>query len=396
MFKYIKMVLNNFKSRRLRSFLTLLGIVIGIISIILLYSFAQSIQDVVSGQFEKLGSDKIWIAAKAVGFGMPGGAQGLTEDDVETVENVKGVDFAVYYYSDSVPIEVNDVEILTTVQGINTKVAERMYETMDRELGDGRGFYNNEKGNIVVIGGKVEESFDTNLYPNNKISINGKKFRIIGILKETGDRGDDYSIQIPIDSMRDITNTNDEISGIMAVVLSGIDVNKVTTNIEKHLERDRGDDNFIVITPAQVQEQAEKTIGVVKLVILAIAAVSIIVGGLGIMNSMYTSVLERTKEIGIMKAIGARNEDILSMFLLEAGLLGLIGGLISLFISFLIIQLANIIITQMGVLGNLIITIKPEVAIGAILFAMIIGMLSGLFPAYKAMKLKPVDALRYE
>jgi putative ABC transport system permease protein len=390
------MVLNNFKSRRLRSFLTLLGIVIGIISIILLYSFAESIQDVVAGQFENLGTDKIWIASKSVGFGMPGGAQGLTEDDVETIENVKGIDFAVYYYSDSVPVEVKDTEILTTVQGINTKVAEQMYETMDRNTESGRGFYNNEKGNIVVIGGKVAESFDTKLYPNNKININDKKFRIIGILEETGDSSVDYLIQIPIDSMRDITGTDNEISGIMAVVLPGIDVDKVTTNIEKHLERDRGDDNFLVVTPAQVQEQAEETIGVVKLVILAIAAVSIIVGGLGIMNSMYTSVLERTKEIGIMKAIGAKNNDVLSMFLLEAGLLGLIGGLISLIISFVIIQVANIIISQMGTLGDLIITLKPEVAAGAIIFAIGIGMISGLFPAYRAMKLKPVDALRYE
>jgi putative ABC transport system permease protein len=195
--------------------------------------------------------------------------------------------------------------------------------------------------------------------------------------------------------MRDITNTDDEITGIMAMILPGVNIEKVGTNMEKQLERARGDDNFIVITPTEIQEMAQETIGVVKLVILAIAGISLLVGGLGIMNSMYTSVLERTNEIGIMKAIGAKNNDILSIFLLEAGMLGFIGGLASLVFSFLVIQLANIIISSLD-LFNLTIKLKPEIAAGAIIFAILIGMAAGLFPAYRAMKLKPVDALRYE
>lgn len=396
MLEYVKIVIKNFKSRKLRSFLTLLGIVIGIVSIILLYSFADSMEDLVSAQFDRLGTNKLMIAAKAVGFGGPSGAQGLTERDVNTIDRVKGVDYSIYYYSDSIPVEIKNTEMLMTVTGIGPmSYANDYYMEYETEFKDGRPFNNNEEGNIVIIGGRIEERFDTRLFPKNTIKINDQNYRIIGIMKETGSQSDDLTIQIPINSMRDITNTDDDVSGIMAMVLPGVDIEKVGTNMERQLERARGDDNFWVVTPTEIKEQAQETIGVVKLIVLAIAAVSIIVGGLGIMNSMYTSVLERTKEIGIMKAIGAKNDDILSIFLLEAGLLGFIGGVISLVISFIFIQIANIIIAQFQVF-NLVIKIKPEIAAGAILFAILIGIAAGLFPAHRAMKLKPVDALRYE
>lgn len=395
MLEFIKIVIKNFKERKLRSFLTLLGIIIGIISIILLYSFASSIEDLVTDQFDQFGTNKLLIAAKGMMMGQPTGAQGLTEKDIKTIERVKGINYTIYYYRDSVPVEVKGTEMLMNIEGYSMNHVNDYYQEYDTEFSKGRPFNNDEAGNVVVIGAKIEERFETNLFAKNKIKIKDKNFRIIGILKETGEASDDYAIQIPLDSMRDITNTNNEISGIMAIVLPGVDVEEVGKNVEKHLERDRGDENFLVMTPTEIKEQVEEILGVVKLVILAIASISIIVGGLGIMNSMYTSVLERTKEIGIMKAIGARNEDVLTIFLLEAGFLGLVGGLISLFISFLIIQLANFIIMQVDAF-NIVIKIKPEIAAGAILFAVIIGMIAGAFPAYRAMKLKPADALRYE
>ncbi len=354
-------------------------------------------EDLVSGQFDRMGTNKILVAAKAVSFaGAPSGAQGLTEDDTRTVRGVNGIDYAENMYADSLPVKIKNQELLLSVQGISTGHINDFYEEFDMQIEQGRAFNNGESGNLVVIGSNILEVFNVRLYPKNTISINDKNFRIIGIKKETGNRVEDNRIQIPIDSIRDLTNTDNEITSIVAVVLPGVDVDKVSTNIERKLERSRGDDNFIVITPEEIKEQAEKTIGVVKLIILAIAGVSLVVGGLGIMNSMYTSVLERTKEIGIMKAIGARNNDILTMFLLEAGMLGLIGGLFSLGFSFLIIQGVNFILRQIGVLGNLVIKLKPEIAGLAILFAIIIGMGAGLFPAVRAMKLKPVDALRYE
>ena len=395
MFKYIKIVLKNFKSRKLRSFLTLLGIVIGIIAIILLYSFADGMQDLVSNQFEAMGTNKVWIAAKGLNFGEPSGSQGLTERDAEVVEKVKGVDFVEYMFSDSLPVKIKNTEIVMRVEGVAMKNVQYFYEMFDTKADKGRLFYNGESGNIVMIGSRIGKIFDTELYPNNKIEINDKNFKIVGIMQETGQRSNDRSIQIPIDAMREITNTEDEISGITAVVLAGTDSEESADDIERKLKRARDDENFLVMTPAQVREQAEETLGVVKLVVLAIAAVSLVVGGLGIMNSLYTSVLERTKEIGIMKAIGAKNVDILNIFLLEAGMLGLIGGLISLFIGFLIIQAANVILAQVAMF-DLVIRLKPEIAAGAMVFAIVIGMVAGFFPAYRAMKLKPVDALRYE
>ena len=160
------------------------------------------------------------------------------------------------------------------------------------------------------------------------------------------------------------------------------------------MERDRNDENFEVQTPTQILEQINEILGVMQFVLVGIAAISLLVGGVGITNSMYTSILERTKDIGIMKAIGAQNKDILFIFLIESGLMGLVGGIFGVIIGTLLSYGISQYATQSGF--KLIFSINPGLVMFGLLFAFCIGMISGMIPARQASKLKPVDALRYE
>ena len=170
---------------------------------------------------------------------------------------------------------------------------------------------------------------------------------------------------------------------------------KSKENNENKLERKRDDENFQVLSASQIAEQINSVLGIIQVVLIGIAAISLVVGGIGIMNSMYTSVLERTKEIGIMKSIGARNSDILMLFLLESGFIGLIGGVFGVLLGSGIGILVGKAAASAGY-GILKIKISFGLIMFGLAFAIIIGMISGALPARQASKLKPVDALRYE
>ena len=160
------------------------------------------------------------------------------------------------------------------------------------------------------------------------------------------------------------------------------------------MKRKRDDTNFQVVTATQILEQINQVLGVMQFVLVGIAAISLVVGAIGIMNSMYTSVLERTKDIGIMKAIGARNSDILKIFLIESGLIGLVGGIFGILLGSAMALIIGQLSKNAGF--SLIIKIEPLVLIFGLLFAFVVGIISGILPAYQASRLKPVDALRYE
>ena len=164
--------------------------------------------------------------------------------------------------------------------------------------------------------------------------------------------------------------------------------------MRKDRNQDIGEEDFEVQTPIQSLATVNTILNVINIVVIGIALISLLVGGIGIANTMFTSVLERTKEIGIMKAIGAKNSNILSVFMIEAGVLGLVGGIvgaiIGLGLAFAVSKIAN------AALGSVILSVTPSMPLifSSIAFALLIGIASGLFPAYQASKLNPVEALR--
>ncbi len=389
---YFALVINNIRSRKLRAFLTLIGIIIGISAIILLYSFADSMESVVSDQFNRMGSNKIVITSRSLNIGsMFNTDSGLYESDAELIESIKGVKFLLYYYSTKLPVEIHKKTKVLDIMGVDTKNAEDFYKEYDVTAETGRVFYKNEKNAVALLGSNINKKFDSKIYPKNIIKIKNQPFRVIGIIKTVGNQQLDNIIRIPIDKIRELTDTTTELSGIMVSTLQGVDVDDVAEAIRHKLKRKKGNENFLVMTQNQLKEKANKILGVIKLVVLAIAFISLLVGAIGIMNTMYNAVLQRIPEIGIMKSIGATNKDILLIFLEESSFFGLIGGFISIVLSKAIILLVN-----NSLQSSIHINLKLSLMLFALIFSLIIGILSGLFPAYKATKYKPIDALHYE
>jgi len=198
---------------------------------------------------------------------------------------------------------------------------------------------------------------------------------------------------MPLDGLKRISDAKNP--GIIFVTATGKDVVTDTADaIKKLIEKKYGEGSVIVYTTEQILEQVNMLLGVITIFIMGIASISLIVGGIGIMNAMVTSVLERTKEIGLYKALGASNRKVLSIFLLEAGFIGLIGGIIGVIFGFAMAALIAVIGSASGY--GLTAVITPQIILGGLGFAIIIGMLSGFYPALRASRLDPVEALRYE
>ena len=392
-FDYFFMVVNSIRHRKLRSWLTVVGIIIGVAAIISLITMSRSLQSTIEQQFETFGANRIFVSGK--GFQGPGTmSNGLTMKDVETIEKISGFKYITPGLFRSAEVIYNKEKGFTLVGGLPAEQYSEFLADTGVEMQAGRAIKDNEKY-VAIIGSRVaEKMFSKELSVGNRIKINKVDFKIVGIVKEIGNAQDDNQISIPLDTAREIFNEPESVDTIIVQVKSSSDILAIQEKIEKGLERKRGDTNFEVVTASQILEQINQVLGVMQIVLVGIAAISLLVGAIGIMNSMYTSVLERTKEIGIMKAIGARNPDILWIFLIEAGMIGLVGGILGTALGAGMALAVGPIAKQAGF--PMIISLEVSVLLFGLLFAFIVGMISGILPAYQASKLKPVDALRYE
>jgi putative ABC transport system permease protein len=390
---YFLMAINSIRHRKLRSWLTLVGIIIGVAAIISLMTVSRSLESTIESQFEQFGANRIIISPK--GFQGPGtSSEGLTIKDVETIEKIPGFKYVVPGIFLSAEVEYRKEVGFTLVSGIPAENFEEFFVDSGAKLQEGRFIKEGDKFEAVVGSKVTEDMFKDKLRLGSKIEIKGKEFKIVGILKEIGNSQDDNQINIPLETTREIFDKPEDVDAIIAQVKSPKDIPLLQEKIKKELERKRNDTNFQVVTATQILEQINQVLGIMQFVLVGIAAISLVVGAIGIMNSMYTSVLERTKDIGIMKAIGARNSDILKIFLVESGMIGVVGGIFGILIGSMMALIIGQISKSAGFL--LIVKIEPLVLIFGLLFAFIVGIISGILPAYQASKLKPVDALRYE
>jgi len=400
---YISLAFDNLKHRGLRSWLTMLGIFIGIAAVVALISLGQGLQQAVLGQFDALSADRLIIQNAETGFGPPGSTAvtKLTEHDLEIISRVQGVEIAVPRLIRMGKVEYNKVASFKYIGDLpdDKEEAAMVYSTMNAKPIEGRLLTPDDRGKIVLGNDFLtQEEFGKDIRVSSKLNINGKDFEVVGIIGKLNNIIFNSVIIMPRKDMKSLLNIGDEMDTI-AVKVSSTDVLVDTArNIEERLRRDRneqvGEEDFTVQTPQQALSAVNTILNIVNLIVIGIAAISLVVGGIGIMNTMYTSVLERKREIGIMKAVGAKNSDILTIFLLESGLLGLAGGIIGaiigLSLSFLVSFVAN------SYLGTdlLKIIISYPLLISAILFSLIIGAISGLFPARQASQLRPTEALR--
>ncbi len=398
---YFSLALNNLKRRRLRSWLTMIGIFIGIAAVVSLISLGQGLQDYISGEFEKLGADKIIIQPK--GMGPPGTAGPsliLTSDDLKVIENVRGVEWASGYLAKQGQAEFKGELNVGYAYGVNPEDMDNLLALGELEV-EGRIFKKGEKFKVVVGHNHVYGNiWEKKVEVGSTIEIEGYDFKVVGVIEKVGNPMDDGVFYIPKETLKEILNIEDEESQILVKTAEGFDPENVAETIKRKLRQARDEkedqETFSVQTSGQLLESFQSIFAVVQGVLVGIAAISLLVGGIGIMNTMYTSVVERTREIGTMKAVGARNSDILLLFLIESGLLGLIGGAIGVGIGMGLAKGAELIATQALGVNLLQASTNPLIYAGALLFSFVVGAASGVLPAMQASKLKPADALRYE
>jgi putative ABC transport system permease protein len=260
---------------------------------------------------------------------------------------------------------------------------------------EGRFIKETETG-VVFIGHYVATGmFDHNVRVGETLEVNGKKFQVVGIVEEIGSRQDDSTIYMSITAAQSLFDVGDDINFFFVQTDNKEIVGEVARRIEDRLKKLRGGKDFDVLTTEDQAEQVNQVLDILTFVLGGIASVSLLVGGVIIMNTMLMSVMERTKEIGVMKATGATDYQVLGLFLAESSVVGLVGGAIGIVLGLLISE----VIEKIGqsYMGSLFETyVANEVIIGAFLFSIIIGSASGAYPAWKAAKLNPVEALRYE
>lgn len=400
---YFFLAFNNLKRRKLRSWLTMIGIFIGIAAVVALISLGQGMQNYINEEFEKLGKDKIMIQSKS--FGPPGSATSpslaLTEKDLEVVQKVKGVEWALGMIYKLGQVEFKKELQITYVIGMSPEDVELMSEIQSFEIKDGRWFKSGDKYKVVVgYNHGYKDIWKRQVEIGDTMIIEGQEFKVIGIVEKVGNQYDDINVYAPKEVISDLLGTSDEISMIMAKTASGFNPEDVAETIERKLRKFRDEkedqETFSVQTSEQLLQSFQNIFGAIQAVLVGIAAISLLVGGIGIMNTMYTSVIERTKEIGTMKAVGARNSDILTIFLFESGLLGLVGGAIGVVIGIGLAKGVEYALSASGMGSLLQAHLSWSLILGALAFSFVIGTLSGILPAMQAAKLKPADALRYE
>jgi putative ABC transport system permease protein len=401
--EYFNIAVRNIRTRSLRSFLTILGIVIGVFLIVSLLSLSEGLKSTINQQLQAMGGEMVMVMPGSdedfITSMMFGGAK-LQREDIEAIKKAKGVDRVLgfsytgaiaRYKEESKQIAIGgcdpwkeSLDILSIFQGWS--------------LSDGKW---PSKGNELLIGSQVAtEIFSKEVKIGGEMTIKGRKFKVAGILNSLGSKQDDSMIYMDMSVYQDITGEKRGTAAYAMVKLeSGVDENVVAENIEDALRETRkrrsGTDeaDFSVITSEKMGQIAGNILGVIQIVIFGFASIAIIVGGIGITNSMFTSVRERTKEIGIMKAIGAKNSAILLIFLFEAGIVGLIGGIGGTLLGFILAKGIEL-YAQVHPLFYFTASIGVGLVVFGLVFSFIVGCLSGVLPARAAAKLKPVEALR--
>ena len=402
---YFRLAIGNLRKRKLRSWLTLVGIFVSIATIFMLVSLSLGLQGAVEEQFRALGTDKVFIQSSTGFLGPPGSTSNsifLTEEDVEIVKKVRGVKDFSFFVAGNAKIEFRGETRFQLVWAIPPDHQDVWVETGSFKINEGR-FLEERDSNKVILGYLFDEGkvFKKSVANGNKITINDVDFKVKGNIQRVGNPDDDRMILIDLESFRSLFGEGEErIDVIFVQIEEGEDLNEVSDRIEKKLRTFRDVDektqDFTIIKPEELLESFGNVLNIITVFLAGVAAISLLVGGIGIANTMYTSVLERTSEIGVMKAIGARNKDVFYIFLIESGLLGLVGGILGVGLGYSISKgIEYLAVTNLNT--DLLQAAAPfYLVFGSLAFGFLIGAISGTLPAIHASKTNVVDALRHE
>jgi putative ABC transport system permease protein len=388
----------NLKTQKMRSSLTLLGIVIGIAAIIALVSLGEGLNLAVTEQFEKLGMETLFVEPGSGENVMSTAvSRALRDDDIGIIEGIPGVEGAMGFYETVAIAEFRGKNTSVFIIGFDPKKVQYLEDSGYIDLVKGRMLEPNDRYAVIIPERFANEGYhEETLRVRDILEINGQKFKIVGISKDMGGTlgglAPGNMVWFPKETVQDFFGEEDPVEIAVMATDRGV-VDEVAEKITERLKRAHGEEDFYVMTTENMLEAFGAILGVIQFVLVLLAGISLFVGGIGIMNTMLMAVMERTKEIGVMKAIGATNTKVLSIFLAEAALIGGVGGAIGVAFGLLIAFGVSVIATAMGF--GLPVGLNILGIIGAIAFAMGVGMVAGFIPARRAALLEPVEALRY-
>jgi len=408
--KTLRTALRALTTNKMRSALTVLGIIIGVASVISLMSIGEGSQAAITSNIEALGTNLLFVRAGASSQGVVRGAQGsaatLTLADAEALAQASSVAAVAPQVSTFAQVVAGGENTNTQILGVTPEyLSVRNYKVADGEfIAEAQV---QAKSMVAVLGSSVAETlFGDTSAVGQYIKIDGRQFKVIGVLESKGSTGfgsQDDVVLAPISTVQYRLSSSRTVSGGKTVQTIYVEVvsadqtdaaiQQITSILEQRHKITNGEDDFTISSQQETINTLKESTQVWVILLGAIAGISLLVGGIGIMNIMLVSVTERTREIGIRKALGAKRRDILLQFLIEAALMSLIGGAMGVLVGWGISTL----LSGMSLGGTTIETVMSvNIPILAVSVAAAVGIVFGLYPAYRAARLNPIEALRYE
>lgn len=399
----LKMAGLSLIANKLRTFLTMLGIIIGVCSVIAMVSVGQGVKKNVVDSISRLGSNMLIVMAGSSNRGGVRGGAGsvktLTYDDAQAIKSkIKNVDYVSPTVQTTSQVVYGHENWSTTVTGVIPEYVAIQSLTMQSGI-----FFSNHdvdvRNRVAVIGTTVATNLFGSVNPvGKKIRIGNAPYTVIGLIaskgQSSGGQDQDDTVLIPLTTAQERLLGITYVRSVNVQVSSQDKMDEVQANIEKllrqrHRIRAGTDDDFNVRNLTSLMETMNETTTMITLLLGSIAGISLLVGGIGIMNIMMVSVTERTREIGIRKAIGATYNSIMLQFLIESTMISILGGIIGIFIGVGAAQ-------AISKFGNFTTVISGASIIASFCFSLFVGIFFGMLPARKAARLDPIDALRYE
>ncbi|HCQ31537.1 TPA: hypothetical protein DIU27_04115 [Candidatus Collierbacteria bacterium] len=389
----LKSAWGDFRRDKVRTALTSLGITIGVLSVVLLIALGLGLKNYIEQTFESLGANLVMVMpgsgiSSNGPAGMVGGGAEFDEKDVRDVRNIPNLKYVVPVYFRSIAISSADAEKIGYLMGVN----EELFPLMDVKTVTGELWGKTDvgkKAKVAVLGYTIaDDLFERPEDALGKtIRVESLRLKVVGIVEKTGDRETDRSAMIPYTATFGSLNPKKTFWAVYLGVPDEEMVSGVKGEAERILLKRYDKDEFSVTEQSEILKTVNQIFGIINLILIAIGSISLLVGGVGIMNIMYATVTERTREVGIRRALGATKRDILLQFLTESVVLSVFGGLIGLLLAALIVVIVRI---WFPVALNLLAVV---LAIGV---SSAIGIFFGVFPAKKAADLSPMEAIRYE